>query len=390
MNQERLRKFKQAMDPIVALNKLEDETSDMENPLSFTELKTEALGRIKEEPVELKPQVDEEDVEQLSAKEVKSESESEFFAPTVPEWPIATKTRKDPRRFQTPTGSESYQSESAIVIEKERPQHIRKKHKIRFCVCDVCGKEFQKKSRLKNHLLTHLIKELRPQFSCSYCNSSFLSKHSKIDHEKNIHLGEKKEFKCHCGRVFAFQSSLFGHKQTAHSANTFECPECDKAYPTKYRLQQHMQTNHEPRRPCEICGKMVVGGTYYASHVRYHEKLHKCDFPGCEKVFSKATSSRYHFQATHQPREEVSCSICGTTLSNELKLKRHIFRQHRIVKVKCIFPNCEYSANYKNNLRQHYERHAGADGEWERKFQEHLSEVKFRQTKEPSLSVAQQ
>lgn len=105
--------------------------------------------------------------------------------------------------------------------------------------------------------MNHLLKELRPQFTCSYCEKTFTLKSNLNFHEKTVHLRIAKEFKCHCG--FTSSVSLYMHNRTMHkeSMKTFPCSKCDKTFGSKGQLKDHNRRHHDPKQPCEVCGKLV-------------------------------------------------------------------------------------------------------------------------------------
>lgn len=232
---------------------------------------------------------------------------------------------------------------------------------------------------------THLMKELRQKFPCSFCGKTFTQSGNVRTHERNLHSGVVKEFECQCGRVFTSYSSLYMHKRSVHEKKrddqTYPCSKCDKTFKLKVRLKEHIQTHHEPRQPCEICGNMVPTGTAYRSHVKRHSKRYQCKYPGCYKEFTRSASVGYHYKTVHTQPEQVSCHICNATFSVDDKLKQHIKRQHQTEKVKCILPECDFTTLRKKFLAAHYEKHAKVDGNWRENLQQHLAEVKFHRIK---------
>jgi uncharacterized Zn-finger protein len=246
-----------------------------------------------------------------------------------------------------------------------------------YC-CDQCAFKTFRKSTLCEHMKRHYLTEKRIRYPCSYCEKSFTEKSNVAAHERIYHLGVVREHNCHCGRTFTTQGGLRLHDQIVHRNVRFPCSKCEKICNTKGALKQHVNSHHEPRQPCEICGAMVPPGSEYLSHVKSHSTWLKCKFPGCGKEFKQRFSVRYHYETVHMPKKEVSCSICKATFSADVKLINHISKQHEIEAVNCIFPNCSFTTLRKPFLALHYEKqHTEVDGDWRVKFQQHLMEVRF-------------
>lgn len=105
---------------------------------------------------------------------------------------------------------------------------------------------------LESHLLTHL--PVRP-FKCTFrkCESSFTTDQQLQAHQEGKHKslyvnGDKKGsmHKCdQCEAKFSFKSSLYKHKSSIHSKNTFfECLICKKQFNRKDNLFNHSRNVH--------------------------------------------------------------------------------------------------------------------------------------------------
>ena len=86
-------------------------------------------------------------------------------------------------------------------------------------VCYICGKGFDKRQRLSDHLSRlHNIGE--PRFKCDMCNKAFSSNKDLEYHIQGIHLRNK----------------------------LYQCEQCDKAVLTKRSLQKHIRTKHHGKK----------------------------------------------------------------------------------------------------------------------------------------------
>src|SRR5579859_6045389 len=82
--------------------------------------------------------------------------------------------------------------------------------------------------------------------ACDYASvrSECLRKH------KLVHTGEK-NFQCsQCGKRFNNKEALTNHVALHSNAKPFVCdwPECEKSYPTRAGLRQHIYIIHEKRK----------------------------------------------------------------------------------------------------------------------------------------------
>jgi Zinc finger, C2H2 type len=229
---------------------------------------------------------------------------------------------------------------------------------------------------------THQMRETRERFPCSSCDKNFFSKSGRNVHFRKSHLGiTNDEFKCGCGLVFKNYINLYNHKETVHLNKSYTCTECDMVFQSKSTLTRHNASRHDPKQPCEICGVMVPRGTDYKNHVKLHNPSVKCKFPGCDKVFTKQKNARYHYETKHLPPKHVSCQICNSSFTADILLKFHITRNHETQRVKCLIPECNFTALRRHFLDLHYKKHTEVDGTWRAKFQQHVKEVKFRKIK---------
>ncbi|XP_054712045.1 zinc finger protein OZF-like [Uloborus diversus] len=80
-----------------------------------------------------------------------------------------------------------------------------------FC-CDICGKVFTVKTRLKVHRLTHTGEK---PFVCQFCGRKFTQKGNLKTH-LSLHTGEKKFNCCYCRKSFNRKDSLVLHIHQDH------------------------------------------------------------------------------------------------------------------------------------------------------------------------------
>ncbi|XP_014882965.1 oocyte zinc finger protein XlCOF8.4-like, partial [Poecilia latipinna] len=111
-------------------------------------------------------------------------------------------------------GSSSSESESQSDIGTKKKSYK----------CDICGRCYTQRWKLKNHYKTHTGE--RP-FSCETCGKSFC-RISDLKVHKKIHTGER-PFSCElCRKTFSRNRDLNDHKRIHTGERPFSCESCKK------------------------------------------------------------------------------------------------------------------------------------------------------------------
>ena len=210
------------------------------------------------------------------------------------------------------------------------------------------------------------VKKETKNFECDICGSFFKSKDTLQIHKKQMHETDKHDFKCdHCDYTTFRQSELTKHcvaKHTPkncphceyssdlskdmkehlikHRRNPLQCSECDRAFPSKKQLQDHMLNEHNalnaPIREVKPKKKPVKRSRkeYQAA---YYEK-HKKEIIKRQKIYNE---------------NHVEERALANAVSNQ---KARLNRQNKVPNVKLEFVKQELiedpnaASTYENNI----------------------------------------
>lgn len=137
--------------------------------------------------------------------------------------------------------------------------------------------------------------------------------------------GDTMRYHCDgCTKVYATFSGLTKHKQfhcASQVKKEFSCKYCDKTYVSLGALKMHIRTHTLPCK-CKLCGKAFSRPWLLQGHIRTHtgEKPFRCDH--CARAFADRSNLRAHLQ-THSDIKKYSCKSCCKTFSRMSLLLKH-------------------------------------------------------------------
>lgn len=239
---------------------------------------------------------------------------------------------------------------------------------------EVCGRTFTTGTRLRRHVAAHDAKE---ETKCKEpgCGHVFRKMETLQRHVLKDHMNEK-AFRCThtlstdegggegmlggvCGQTFSTIGKLKAHEHREHSGLQHFCQTCCAVngedeeqnavgFRTYAELQAHNKEVHPPT--CDQCQQAFPSNRALTAHMEIeHSSLasrqkFKCNFPGCERGFTRQGNLKVHYQTVHVKQKSFGCGQfdlceskhvpgwdghgCGLAFGTKAALESHVRTQH--------------------------------------------------------------
>ncbi|XP_007945545.1 LOW QUALITY PROTEIN: PR domain zinc finger protein 14 [Orycteropus afer afer] len=133
--------------------------------------------------------------------------------------------------------------------------------------CSLCKRSFEKRDRLRIHIL-HVHEKHRPH-KCSTCGKCF-SQSSSLNKHMRIHSGDRPYQCVYCTKKFTASSILRTHIRQHSGEKPFKCKYCGKSFASHAAHDSHVRRSHKDDDACSVCGKTSDQEALYA-HVKFPE-----------------------------------------------------------------------------------------------------------------------
>ena len=218
--------------------------------------------------------------------------------------------------------------------------------------CELCFKNFTRKTTLKQHMLIHAGEK---PYACGVCTSRFADS-SSLRRHMLVHTGEK-PYKCSvCLKCFRHLGVLQKHKLIHTGERPFECQVCSKTFAYSHHYKTHMLV-HTGEKPyhCDVCERSFAQHGALKRHVLLHtgEKPYQCDT--CFERFARKESLQRHIQ-NHTYVKPFICHQCNKNFVHHGALVRHLLLHAGQKTFNCGV--CAEAFSRKETLERHMAYHA--------------------------------
>lgn len=201
---------------------------------------------------------------------------------------------------------------------------------VRLYECDVCQKQFDRSSALKEHKKYHA-EEDKPH-GCFNCSKRFATKEGLTRHVivhsdamKHVTVLNDEIYTCtKCEKTFDKQASLAAHckvhSEKKPDSSTY-CDICNKELGSVSSLRRHKKLHDGKSAPthlCNLCLKQFTSSHALVDHINKHYGVKAYTCPICSKTFHHSSTLRDHIRI-HSNVKPFKCDQCSAEFNNKVR-----------------------------------------------------------------------
>ncbi|XP_023555240.1 PR domain zinc finger protein 16 isoform X2 [Octodon degus] len=159
---------------------------------------------------------------------------------------------------------------------------------------------------------------------CKDCERMFPNKYS-LEQHMIVHT-EEREYKCdQCPKAFNWKSNLIRHQMSHDNGKRFECENCVKVFTDPSNLQRHIRSQHVGARAhaCPDCGKTFATSSGLKQHKHIHSTVKPFICEVCHKSYTQFSNLCRHKRMHADCRTQIKCKDCGQMFSTTSSLNKH-------------------------------------------------------------------
>ncbi|XP_058449914.1 zinc finger protein 888-like [Malaya genurostris] len=246
--------------------------------------------------------------------------------------------------------------------------HIRKVHlKVGIPKCSICNKIFTAKNSLERHMLLHTNEK---PYTCDQCGMSFRRLLNMRHHKSMVHEGKNPHVCTECNMEFKGYQALYWHRQSEHlqrpkremkkpACQIEVCKLCQLRLGKVSELVEHIQQEHSgveyPLIKCVECPKTFLTSSRLSQHKSVHTDKYACKLCGARHCDNQRL--QFHMDSKHSDGRTFDCPTCGKTFKTERHLATHVALHTKEKRFQCEF--CPKVFGRKCQLIIHRRTHTG-------------------------------
>lgn len=200
--------------------------------------------------------------------------------------------------------------------------------------CSICAQRFNYHKQRHAHMLrVHGIaktyKAAPNMYICDVCEKRFPRKNTLAEHMVDVHI----EKSCYiCDLKFSRRKYKL-HLNEAHNIPIPTCGVCGFKHASESKLIQHQRRVHlkEKNLACTLCEMKFYSQTHLKSHMLKHTTVRNYSCEDCGKKFARKQTFEQH-RLLHSGVKSYKCEICEVAYAQRGSLYFHNKTRHSLQK----------------------------------------------------------